>query len=95
MLPVKYLENLQKFSLQKFLTSGDHCPQSMSRNVVTFIHKQNYTRISADAQRDDRPTEYTWCPLRKFRNSILRTTPQTLPDARCWSAVLLLSSCPV
>jgi len=28
-----------------------------------------------------------WRPLRKFRNSIPCTTPQSLADARCWSAV--------
>jgi len=34
----------------------------------------------ADVQRDGRPAEYRWCPLRKFRNSILCTTPQCLAD---------------
>jgi len=41
----------------------------------------------ADAQRDGRAAEYRWRLLRKFRNSILFTTPQSLADARCWSAV--------
>ena len=45
------------------------------------------TRMLADAQRDGRPAEYRWRPLRKFRNSIRCTTPQSLADARCWSAV--------
>jgi len=40
----------------------------------------------ADAQRDDRPAEYKWRPLRKFCNAIGCTTPQSLVDARCWSA---------
>jgi len=35
----------------------------------------------ADVQRDGRPVEYRWRPLRKFRNSIPCTTPQTLADA--------------
>jgi len=30
----------------------------------------------ADAQRDGRPAEYRWRPLRKFLNSIPFTTPQ-------------------
>ena len=41
----------------------------------------------ADAKRDGRPTEYRWRPLRKFRNSIHCTTPQSLADACCWNAV--------
>jgi len=40
-----------------------------------------------NAQRDGRPAEYRCRPLRKFRNSIPCTTPQTLADARCWTAV--------
>jgi len=35
----------------------------------------------ADAQRDGRPAQYRWRPLRKFPNSIPCTTPQTLADA--------------
>ena len=35
----------------------------------------------ADAQRDGRPAEYRWRPLRKFGNSILCTTPQSLADS--------------
>jgi len=45
------------------------------------------TRMWADAQRDGRPAEYRTRRLRKFRNSIPCTTPQSLADARCWSAV--------
>jgi len=41
----------------------------------------------ADAQRDGRPAEYRWRPLRVFRNSIPCTTPHSLAEARCWSAV--------
>jgi len=41
----------------------------------------------ADAQRDGRPAEYSSHPLRKFGNSIPCTTPQSMADARCWSAV--------
>jgi len=41
----------------------------------------------ADAQRDGRPAEYRWRRLRKFRNSTPWTTPQSLADAGCWSAV--------
>jgi len=41
----------------------------------------------ADAQRDGRPAEYKWHPLRKFRNSISCTMPKRSADARCWSAV--------
>jgi len=35
----------------------------------------------ADAQRDGRPAEYRWRPVRKFHNSIHCTTPQSLADA--------------
>ena len=37
----------------------------------------------ADAQHDGRPAEYRWRPLRKFRNSIPCTMPQSLADAGC------------
>jgi len=36
----------------------------------------------ADAQRDGRPGEYSWRPLRKFSNSIPCTTPQSLPESK-------------
>jgi len=35
----------------------------------------------ADAQRDGRQAEYRCRPLRKYRNSIPCTTPQTLADS--------------
>jgi len=35
----------------------------------------------ADGQRDGRPAEYRRRPLRKIRNSISCTTPQSLTDA--------------
>ena len=38
------------------------------------------TRIWADVQRDGSPGEYRWRPVRKFHNSILRTTLQSLAD---------------
>ena len=38
------------------------------------------TRMWADAQRDDRPAEYRWRPLRKFGNSIPCATPQSLAN---------------
>jgi len=43
----------------------------------------------ADAQRDGRPAEVHRRdrPLRKFRNSIPSTTPQSVADGRCSSAV--------
>jgi len=40
----------------------------------------------ADAQRDGRPAEYRWLPLRKFRNSIPCTMPQGLADAHYLTA---------
>ena len=40
-----------------------------------------------NAQSDGRPAEYRWRPLRKFRNSITCTTPQSLANTRCWTAV--------
>jgi len=39
--------------------------------------------MCAHAQRDGRPTEYWWRPLRKFRNAIPCTMPQSLADGRC------------
>jgi len=41
----------------------------------------------ADAQRDGRPGEYRWHGLRKFRNSIPCTKPQSLADAQ-WSSAM-------
>ena len=58
--------------------------------IVTIIVINNDALVSGmwdDAQRDGRPAEYRWRPLQKFRNSIPCTTPQSLADARCWSAV--------
>ena len=55
--------------------------------VIIIIIIIVITRMWADAQRDGRPAEHRWRPLRKFRSSIPCTTPQTLADARCWSAV--------
>jgi len=49
--------------------------------------KNMLTRMWADAQRDGRPAEYRWRLLRKFRNSIPCTTPQSLAEVRCWSAM--------
>ena len=40
-----------------------------------------------NAQRDGRSAEYRWRTLRKFRNSITCTTPQSLANTRCWTAV--------
>jgi len=56
-----------------------------SRLLINLIYRteaKNRTRMWADAQRDVRPAEYLWRPLRKFRNSIPCTTPQSLADAR-------------
>ena len=39
------------------------------------------TRMLADAQRDGSPAEYRWRPLRKFRNFIPCTMPQSLTDS--------------
>ena len=36
----------------------------------------------ADVQRNGRPAEYRWCPVRNFRNVIPCATPQSLADAR-------------
>jgi len=40
-----------------------------------------------DAQRDGHPAEYRRRRLRKFRDSIPCTMPQSSADARSWSAV--------
>ena len=54
--------------------------QSVTYANVTKLQK---TRMWADAQRDGHPAKFRWRPLRKFRNSIPCTMPQTLADARC------------
>ena len=43
--------------------------------------------MRANVQRDGRPDEYRRHSLRKLRNSIPGTTPQSLSDIRCWSVV--------
>jgi len=48
----------------------------------TFHITVTKTSMWADAQRDGRPAEYRWRPLREFGNSIPCTTPQSLADAR-------------
>jgi len=46
-------------------------------------------RMWADAQRDGRPAEYRWCPLRKFRNSIVPGRKVRLtPTAGCRAVTL-------
>jgi len=50
---------------------------------------KNSKYICAKLERDGRPAEYRWRPLRMFRNSIPCTTPQSLADAHCWSVVQL------
>jgi len=55
-------------------------------NKLPPTHKYIKTRMWANAQRDGRPAEYRWCPLKKFSDSIPCTTPQSLADGRCWSA---------
>jgi len=45
------------------------------------------TTMWADAQRDGHPAEYRRHPLRKFRNSIPCTTPQTFARVPCSNAV--------
>jgi len=43
-----------------------------NRNLLQTIRR--ITRMWGDVQRDSRPAEYRWRPLRKFRNSISCTT---------------------
>ena len=61
---------------------------SMKIYMVSLFHRAtiNY-RMRADSQRDDRPAEYRWRPLRKFRNSIPCTTPQSLNRFRAFARV--------
>jgi len=54
---------------------------------VSDVVEKTLTRMWADAQRDGRPAEYRWRPLRKFRNSIPCTMPRSLADVGRWSAV--------
>jgi len=53
-------------------------------NPKTYLLK---LEMWPDAQRDGRPAEYRWRPVRKFHNSIPCTTPQSLANTRCWSTV--------
>jgi len=55
--------------------------QNIDRSLTICL-----TRMCADAH-DGRPAEYRWRPLRRFRNSIPCTTPQSLADAHYSSAV--------
>jgi len=55
----------------------------MSKQHVKYFELEMW----ANAQRDGHPAEYRWRALQKFRNSIPGTTPQSLANARCWSAV--------
>jgi len=50
--------------------------------LAAAMARKMTTRMWADAQRDGRPAEYMWRPLRQFRNFIPCTTPQNLADAR-------------
>jgi len=50
------------------------------RPVRVTMRPKKETRMWVDAQRDGRPAEYRWRCVRKFRNSIPCTTPQTLAD---------------
>jgi len=72
------LDTMQSLDTAEFLffwsTQGANCP------------KEANTRMWADAQRDGRTAEYRWRPLRKFRNSIPCTMPQSLADGHCSSA---------
>jgi len=61
-------------------------PRDVEKSVVGKRDRPK-TKMWADAQRDSFHAEYRWRPLRKFRNSIPCTTPQTLDDAHCSSAV--------
>jgi len=62
---------------------------SQSLGILPVLKKlnQTQTRMWADAQGDGRPPKYRWHPLQNFSNSIPCTTPQSLADARCWSAM--------
>jgi len=51
------------------------------------MHFSAKTRMWADARPDGCLAESRWRPLRKFRNSIPCTMPQSLADACWWSAV--------
>jgi len=83
-------------SVQPFLQDSlvdrptDHSTRSVTIGRIyvrrTAMRPNNTTRMCADAKRDGRLAEYRWRPLRKFRNSFPCTTPQSLADARCWSA---------
>jgi len=54
---------------------------------LATLDVKSKTRMWAYAQRDGRPAKYRWRTLRKFRNSIPCTTPQSLTEGRYSSAV--------
>ena len=51
------------------------------------VHILVVTSMWANAQRDGCPAKYRRRPLQKLRNSIPCTMPQSLAEARCWSAM--------
>ena len=61
---------------ERYLPGSRRCRSStFCKEVSHFSHAETpATRMWADAQRDGRPAEYRWRPLRKFRNSILSTS---------------------
>jgi len=67
-------------------THGTH---EVRTNLVCKSHHSaiRSTKMWADAQRDGRPAEYRWPLCESSVNSIPCTTPQSLADIRCWSAV--------
>jgi len=68
--------------------SGGYCNRKKTlrfcmlvrKSRISVLWKSRATRIWADVQRDGRAAEYSWRPLRKFRNSIPCTTAQCLAD---------------
>ena len=89
MLHPSFCANRRKYTVTFAIT---FFIQMSAAKGIRHLHagKINYYEHGwADAQRDDRPAKYRWRRLRKFRNFIpcRPTTPQSLADDRCWSAV--------
>ena len=76
--------NIRRAAARKLTVNQLNLPQGTNNRKRKELKQ---LEMWADAQRDGRPAEYRWRPLRKFRNSIPCTTPQSLANARCWSAV--------
>ena len=60
--------------------------QRRSSQPICWVVLRKQPEMLAHAQRDGHPVKYRWRPLQKSCNCIPCSMPQSLDDARCWSA---------